>query len=145
MHRKTSAKLLILILALLPAAAFAQSSPVGRWTTIDDETKNPMSITEVYEAKGGTLAAKVVETLNKPNATCTECSGKQKDKPIIGMMVLWDLKKTADGWGNGSGFKPSTGDSFKAKSVKLVNDGKTLEITGCKLMFCRTAQWQRVE
>lgn len=145
MQRKTITTTFILILALLPAAAFAQSSPVGRWKTIDDETKKPMSITEVSEAANGTLSAKVVETLNQPNAACTECSGAQKGKPIVGMRVLWDLKKSGDGWAGGSGFKPSTGDSFKAKTVKLVNGGKTLEITGCKLMFCRTAQWQRVE
>lgn len=133
----------LLALALLPlTATAAETSALGRWTTLDDETGKPMSVTEVKE-ENGKLVARVVETLNTPNATCTECSGAQKGKPIIGMRVLWDLQKTGDGWGNGQGFKPSTGDSFKAKSVKVTNGGKTLEITGCKMMFCRTAKWQR--
>lgn len=135
----------VLLLALLPAAAFAQNSPVGRWKTLDDETGKAMTIVEVSESSKGTLSAKVVETLFKPNATCTECSGKDKDKPMVGMNVLWDLKKTKTGWGGGKGFKPSTGDSFNAKSVELVDGGKKLKITGCKLMFCKTANWVRAQ
>lgn len=144
---KFAATLLVLPLLAASAALFAQSadSPIGRWKTFDDETGKAMSITEVYEARNGKLAARVVETLDMPNAVCTRCTGEQKNKPVAGMAVLWNLEKTADGWGNGNGFKPSTGDSFKAKSVKLTNGGNTLEITGCKMAFlCRTARWTRV-
>ena len=133
---------LVLVLALsLPAHA---ADPVdGRWRTLDDETGKPMSIVEVSTA-GGTLNAKVVESLNEPDAKCTKCSGTDKDKPVVGMHVLWGLKKQEGTWGGGSGFKPSSGDSFKARSVKPSADGRTLEVTGCKLMFCRTAKWERV-
>lgn len=147
MFAKFAAVLLALPLLAACALAFAQSpdSPIGRWKTFDDETGKAMSITEVYATKNGKLAARVVETLDMPNAVCTKCSGEQKNKPIAGMPVLWNLEKTSGGWGNGSGFKPSTGDSFKAKSIKLTNGGNTLEITGCKMAFlCRTARWTRV-
>ena len=125
-------------------AASAQNSPYGRWKTIDDETGKPMTITEVYQAKNGTLAAKVVETLNPALTNCSTCTGKQKNKPVVGMNVLWDVKRSGDGWGDGSGFKPSTGDSFKVKSVRLLDGGKKLEVTGCKFVFCRSATWHRV-
>lgn len=139
--RKTPWALLVPMLAI--AAAASAADPVdGRWRTLDDETGKPMSIVEVSTA-GGTLNAKVVETLNEPNAKCTQCSGADKNKPVVGMRVLWDLKQQDGVWGGGSGFKPSTGDSFKAKSVKPSADGRTLEVTGCKLMFCRTAKWER--
>ncbi len=135
----------LLALPLLAASfvASAQNSPIGRWKTIDDETGKPMTIVEVYEAKNNTLAAKVVETLYAPNAVCTKCSGKDKGKPIIGMPVLWNLKAVGGGWGEGNGFKPSTGDTFKAKTVKLIDGGSKLEVTGCKMMFCRSANWVR--
>ncbi len=145
MRIKTFMTMLALPLLAASFAAAAQSSPLGRWKTIDDETGKPMTIVEVYQAKNGTLAAKVVETLYTPNAVCTACSGKDKGKPIIGMPVLWNLKAMGGGWGEGNGFKPSTGDSFKAKSVKLVDGGSKLEITGCKMMFCRTANWVRAD
>lgn len=145
-------KLFALMLALPLMAVFAtasaqsDSSPIGRWKTFDDKTGQAMTITEVYEARNGKLAARVVETLNMPDAVCTKCTGEQKNKPIAGMPILWNLEKTEEGWGNGSGFKPSTGDSFKAKSIKLVDGGKKLEVTGCKMsVLCRTAQWTRVD
>lgn len=138
--------LFALALMSVTFAATAQTSPVGRWKTIDDETGKTMTITEVYPAKNGTLAAKVVEAIDAKAATCSKCSGARKGKPTTGMVVLWDLKPAGNGWGNGQGFKPSTGDSFKVKSVQLVDNGQKLEITGCKMSFlCRTATWHRAD
>lgn len=139
--RKTFIALLLLA---LPLAASAQNSPVGRWKTFDDESGKAMSIVEIYQAKNGTLAAKVVETLDKPNALCNKCKGADKNKPVIGMNVLWDLKKSGNDWGDGKGFKPSSGDSFTAKSVSLVDGGAKLKVTGCKMMFCKHPTWTRV-
>lgn len=139
MHIKTA---LIAGLALLPAAAFAESSPIGKWQTLDDETGKAMTVVEVYEGKNGTLAAKIVENI-AASPTCDKCSGKDKGKSIIGMPVLWNLRNENGTWGGGNGLKPSSGDSFRAKSVKVVDGGKKLEITGCKGPFCRTATWVR--
>ncbi len=136
-------KMTALLLLTLPLAAAAMDSPVGRWKTIDDETGKVMTITEVYAAKNGTLAAKVVEAVNPAAAICSKCDGKQKNQSTVGMNVLWNLKPIDGGWGNGQGFKPSAGESFKVKSVKLIDGGKKLEITGCKFVFCRTATWVR--
>src|SRR5690606_2772177 len=50
-------KFVALLLLALPFVAFAQTSPEGRWKTLDDETGKPMTIAEVYKATDGTLAA----------------------------------------------------------------------------------------
>ena len=146
MHRKTRTTplIIILILALLPAVAFAQSSPIGKWRTLDDKTGKPMTVTEVYAAKNGTLAAKIVENLGLP-PTCTECSGEHQGKPFVGIVTLWNVKQKDGAWGDGEGYKPSEDTKFRAKSVKLIDGGKKLEVTGCKAIFCRSAIWERVE
>ena len=126
-----------------PASAQNGTSPVGKWKTLDDKTGKVMTITEVYLAKNGTLAAKIVENLGLP-ATCANCSGDYKGKPTVGLMTLWNLKDKKGVWSDGNGYKPSEGTRFKAKSVKVVDGGKKLEVTGCKAMFCRTATWVRV-
>ena len=132
-------------LASLAFSASAQNSPIGKWKTLDDKTGKAMTITEVYEAKNGTLAAKIVENLGLP-ATCANCSDEHKGKPIVGMVTLWNLKANKDGtWGGGNGYKPSEDTSFKAKTVKLADGGNKLEITGCKSIFCRTATWVRAD
>ena len=139
-----------ILVGLLAAVSFSASaqnpaSPIGKWKTLDDKTGKAMTITEVYEAKNGTLAAKIVENLGLP-ATCSDCSGPHKGKPMVGMVTLWNLKANKDGtWGGGNGYKPSEDTSFKAKTVKLADGGNKLEVTGCKSIFCRTATWVRAD
>ncbi|WP_028840126.1 DUF2147 domain-containing protein [Thermomonas fusca] len=135
-------------LASLSFAATAQhsaTSPVGKWKTLDDKTGKVMTISEVYEAKNGTLAAKIVEAVGVP-ATCTTCSGQHQNKPMVGIVTLWNLKANKDGtWGGGNGYKPSEDRNFTAKSIKLVDGGKKLEVKGCVAFICRTATWVRVD
>ena len=134
-------------LASLSFAATAQhsaTSPVGKWKTLDDKTGKVMTISEIYEAKNGTLAAKIVEAVGVP-ATCTTCSGQHQNKPMVGIVTLWNLKANKDGtWGGGSGYKPSEDREFKAKTVTLTDGGKKLEVKGCVSIICRTATWVRV-
>ena len=138
----------IILAAALASVAFSASaqnaaSPIGKWKTLDDKTGKAMTITEVYEAKNGTLAAKITENLGLP-ATCADCSGQYKGKPMVGIVTLWNLKAQKDDtWGEGNGYKPSEDRSFKAKSVKLVDGGKKLEVKGCVAFICRTATWVR--
>lgn len=138
-------KILALAFLALPLAAIAaDNSPVGRWKTLDDETGKVMTIAEVYTAQNGKLAAKVVEAVDPAAAICNKCDGAKKGKSTVGMPILWNLTPIAGGWGNGDGFKPSQGMNFKAKSIKLVDGGNKLEVTGCKFVFCKTATWVRV-
>lgn len=138
----------IILAGLLASVAFAataqnNASPLGKWKTLDDKTGKAMTVTEVYMAKNGTMAAKIVENLGLP-ATCANCSGEHKGKPTVGMLTLWNLKEKNGVWGGGDGYKPSEDTKFKAKSIKLIDGGKKLEVTGCKAIFCRTATWVRV-
>lgn len=138
----------IILAGLLASVAFAataqnNASPLGKWKTLDDKTGKAMTVTEVYMAKNGTMAARIVENLGLP-ATCANCSGEHKGKPTVGMLTLWNLKEKNGVWGGGDGYKPSEDTKFKAKSIKLIDGGKKLEVTGCKAIFCRTATWVRV-
>ena len=132
-------------LASIAFSASAQnaSSPIGKWKTLDDETGKAMTITEVYEAKNGTLAAKITENLGLP-ATCSECSAPYTGKPFVGIVTLSNLKANKDGSWSGSGYKPSDDRKFNAKSVKLVDGGNKLEVKGCVAFICKTATWVRV-
>lgn len=138
----------IILAAMLASIAFSASaqthtSAIGKWKTLDDKTGKPMTVTEVYEAKNGTLAARIVENLGLP-ATCHACSGANKGKTFVGIVTVWNMKPNKDGtWGGGSGYKPSEDMNFTARSMKLIDGGNKLEIKGCKAIFCRTATWVR--
>jgi len=137
-------KSFVLALTLLPMAALAQNSPVGRWKTIDDETGKVKSIVEISEASGG-LTGKVVQILHStrgPNPVCDNCSGANKNKPVNGMTILWNLKPGGDGWQGGTILDPAKGKTYKAKA-KLIEGGKKLGVSGCVAFICREQVWIR--
>ena len=135
-------KFIALLLAVLPAAAFAQNSPVGRWKTYDEDTGKPRLIVDVYEAKGGTIAAKVVDTLFAPDAVCAACTGENKDKPIKDMPILWGLKKDGDAYSGGTVLKLANGKTYKSKA-KLLDGGSKFEVSGCVSFICKHQTWTR--
>lgn len=141
-------KSLMTLLALpMMAAAFValaqNASPVGQWKTYDEETGKARLIVDVYEAKGGTYAAKVVDTLFQPNAVCTECSGDKKGKPIKGMVIMWGQKPGADGsFSGGQVLKLTNGKTYKSKA-QLQAGGSKFEVSGCLGPICKKQVWTR--
>jgi uncharacterized protein (DUF2147 family) len=136
--------LLALALAMVPLIVSA-ASPEGHWKTIDDETGEAKSIVEVYE-DDGTLYAKVVELLNRPEdedvARCKECKGERKDQPIEGMVFLWGMERDGDVWSGGTILDPANGKTYDCKL--WLDDGK-LKVRGYVGIFYRTQEWLPVE
>lgn len=137
-------KLLVALLAIVPAAAFAQNSPVGRWKTIDDETGKVKSVVEITQTAKGTLQGKVVEIVNSdrgPNPKCDKCSGANKDKPVKGMTILWGLRESGGSWSGGTILDPAKGKTYKSKA-KMISADK-LGVSGCLAFICREQTWVR--
>lgn len=145
--RKTF-KTLLLALPLMMAAlsASAADGAVGRWKTIDDKTGKVKSIVEITKAGNGTLTGKVVDILHSdrgPNPVCDACDGANKNKPVKGMTILWNLK--ADGsnaWSGGTILDPANGKTYKSK-MKLQTGGTKLDVSGCVAFICRAQTWVR--
>lgn len=137
-------KLIVMLLAILPVAAFAQSSPVGRWKTIDDETGKVKSIVEIQKMTNGTLQGKVVDVLQSdrgPNPKCDKCSGANKGKPVEGMTILWGLKESGGAWAGGTILDPAKGKTYKSKAKMI--DANKLGVSGCLAFICREQTWVR--
>lgn len=135
----------LLSLPLLAASfvASAQNSAAGRWKTYDEDTGKPRLIVEVYEAKGGTYAAKVLETLYQANAVCTECTGDKKGKPVKGMVIMWGQKPGSDGsFSGGQVLKLANGKTYKSKA-QLQAGGSKFEVSGCVGPICKKQVWTR--
>ena len=130
------------------AAAADPMSPVGAWTTIDDETKKPKSVVRITE-KDGIISGAVEKILDpaKQDSKCEECADDdpRKGKPVVGMTVLTGLKKEGDnvyGWGRV--LDPNNGKSYNAK-VTVREGGNKLEMRGSILFIGRTQTWIRAE
>jgi uncharacterized protein (DUF2147 family) len=138
----------------LPCPARAQttqsqtpSSPVGRWTTIDDVTGKAKSIVVIHE-DSGKLYGTIESLLNPPvpHPTCNLCTGDKKDRPLVGLQILWDFKPDGNEWSGGDVLDPETGKIYKA-TLALENGGKGLRLHGYIgiPLFGRTEHWIRTE
>lgn len=140
-------KILFALVLALPMAAFAQQSPVGTWTTIDDETGKPKSIVEISQAADGSLVGTVAEVLQSeqgPDPVCSKCSGERKDQPVEGMQIIWDVTQKGDSWTGGKILDPASGKTYSVK-MQTADNGNKLEVRGFMgfSLLGRTQVWER--
>ena len=131
-----------------PATA-ADLSPVGLWKTVDDKTGEARSFIKVWIDKGelfGRIEKLVRKPDENPNPLCDKCPGDKKDKPIIGMTVMWGLKQDGNTWRGGTLLDPDDGKTYKSK-VKVIDGGRKLEVRGFigVSLIGRTQTWVRAE
>jgi uncharacterized protein (DUF2147 family) len=134
---------IIAILLFVSHWVVAQS-PIGIWKNIDDTDGKEKSHIEIYE-QNGMLRGRVIKLLPAATLkTCKACKGANKDKPLEGMDILWDLKKNGATWGDGQILDPKKG---KVYDCFIELDGKDkLNVRGYigVSMFGRTQTWYKV-
>ena len=143
-----------LVVGLLGVAGSAfgadRMSPVGLWKTIDDKTQQPRSFVRMVEANGA-FEGRVEKLLNRqpdddPDNLCRACPAGKKDQPIVGMTILWGLKKSGDDYRGGEILDPKNGKTYSCK-MKVVDGGAKLDVRGYigLSLIGRTQTWIREE
>jgi len=144
-----SAVVFVLLSAVAGFASADVNSPNGLWKTIDDKTGKERSFVRITESNG-VFEGKVEKIYDQPGDDpqhlCKECEGERKDKPIIGMTILWGLKKDGEQYSGGEILDPKNGSIYRAK-MKLLEGGKKLEVRGFigVSLFGRSQTWLREE
>ena len=134
--------LLVAAMLMSAVAAMAADSVIGNWNTANEKTGKVRSTVELYE-EGGKIFAKITG-LTEPNdaqgkqKTCTACKGEDKDKPIVGLVIVRDLSASGDRYKGGTILDPEDGKVYKAEL--WIEDGK-LKVRGYLGMFYRTQTW----
>jgi uncharacterized protein (DUF2147 family) len=144
-------RVVALVLIVAPSALAAAATPVGLWRTIDDKTGKDRSLIRITE-RNGTYEGTVERILTNlpdddPNHLCRRCTGDRKDKPIVGMTILWGLKHDGDAtYDGGEILDPKNGKTYSAKAT-LDDDGKTLDVRGYigVSLLGRSQKWHRQE
>ena len=138
------------VLATASVLAMAQNTPAGLWRTIDDDGKTEKSTVRIT-ATGGVLTGKVEHITDpaKANEVCSKCEDDRKDKPIVGMVIINDVKADPEESGLFDGgliLDPAKGSTYKVR-LKPIEGGKKLEVRGYigSPMFGRTQTWIRAE
>jgi uncharacterized protein (DUF2147 family) len=137
-----------ILLLILATPLAAQGTPIGLWRSISDVDGKPTALVEISK-KGGSLSGIVKEILvptDSADRFCGHCTGDRKDKPIMGMQIVWDMRPDGDGWSGGSILDPDNGKIYKGK-IWLSDNGKKLIVRGFIgiPLFGRSQTWLRVE
>jgi len=128
-------------------AATAESSPAGRWKTVDDATGKVKSIVAIRD-ENGKLYGSIEQLFDPPvpHPTCYLCSGAKKNQPLVGLQVLWGFERDGNQWTGGQILDPETGHVYSA-SLTLENGGTKLRLRGYFgiPLLGRTEHWIRIE
>ncbi|NBB89283.1 MAG: DUF2147 domain-containing protein [Bacteroidetes bacterium] len=122
---------------------FSQS-PIGVWKTINEESGEAESHIKIYE-KEGKLYGKIVKLLKDGQTHCEKCPEPQKDQPLQGLKLMWDLEKEGDEWDNGEILDPVKGKVYSCKIY--LEEPDRLKVRGYLgfSAFGRSQEWIRVK
>src|SRR5260370_41073927 len=106
---------LAMVSAMLAVPAFAQNWAVGLWKKVEP---NKVTMIRTYE-EGGHLLGKVEKVLKNDvedkDAKCAKCKDDNKDKPMAGLQLIWDMRKDGDKWTGGNRLDPETRKAVNCK------------------------------
>lgn len=139
------------LMLLVSMSSFAKDPLADTtWQTIDDVTGHPKALVHFNDIGHGALGATVLKLLDKnAKTTCQNCPGNLKNKPIVGLRIVQNLKPVEGQPGqyeNGVILDPHNGKTYSLKG-ELSADGKTLNLRGYLgvSLLGRTQVWQKVE
>ncbi len=143
-------KLTLTALTLLfSVGLFAQNNSVlGDWYTVDDNTGEQLSVVNIYKAENGKYYGKIIKllTAGKEDELCVACEGADKNKPILGMVIIRDMKMEDGVLSGGKVLDPDNGKFYYAK-ISVGEDGR-LKLRGSLDRFGalgRSQYWVRVK
>lgn len=125
--------ILMFVMMMYSSIVWAQDNVVGFWTTVDDETKSPKSIVQIYEHNGHYFG-RVVDVLTNKQATA-KIPG---NPPVIGLDIIWDLKKDGDKYTGGKILDPQKG---KVYGCEIWREDGVLIVRGKIAFLGRNQTW----
>lgn len=142
-------EIVIMLIAAWSAALASELSPAGLWKTIDDNTGKPRGLVRIIEVNSeyqGKVEKIFTEPGEDPDPKCEKCDGARHNQPVIGMTILWGLKKQGDEYQGGAILDPENGKVYRAR-VKLDGEGGKLSVRGFIgiPLLGRTQTWVRDE
>ena len=139
--------LLFLFVVFCSFSAYSQvNNIVGSWKTIDEKSGEAKSIVRIYKGSNGKYYGKIEQLFNNPDGKCDKCKDENKDKPILGMIIITDMVEKGDKLEGGSILDPGNGEKYYATISYDKATGK-LKLRGSidKLgMLGRNQYWEKV-
>jgi len=121
----------LVFLAVVPSGACyseVSTSPVGVWKTFDDGKAR--GFVRIYE-QDGKLFGRIEQsfTPGDEHRTCAVCTDERKNQPIIGLIMLRNMKQDGGEYKGGDILDPDSGSVYRCK-MHLEKDGTRLVVRG---------------
>ncbi|MDR1338891.1 MAG: DUF2147 domain-containing protein [Prevotellaceae bacterium] len=125
-------KVILMAMALLFAYCLdAQVSAIlGEWKTVDDKSGKVRSLVRIYkDTADGLYYGKIEKLYEHADAVCEKCEDENKNKPILGMIIIKEMKVSGKTLKGGTVLDPENGKKYHGtisideKSGKLVLRG----------------------
>ena len=122
-----------------------QAQVTGMWKITDENSKVEKSVVEIFE-KDNMYHGRVIKILPTSKRThCDQCEGDLKNKPLVGMVIIYDLTKTTKGGIDGKILNPANGNTYSCY-IELVEPDR-LKLRGYlgHPMFGKTMYYNRLK
>ncbi len=147
-------QLIFAFLSIFFSSMLLAASPAhkidGLWEVRYDASHTPSAHIRITTQANGEVVGVIEAAYPRPgeqhSPNCTQCEGENKDKPIIGLKVLWGMEPTGNNqWGNGQLLDAETGKVYSGK-MTLADNNNELDLRGYVLMsmFGDTSTWRRI-
>jgi uncharacterized protein (DUF2147 family) len=137
----------VLLATLSPLSGYAADpvSPVGRWKTFDDKTGQARAVVRIYE-QNGKLFGRIEQTFRPggEQRVCGPCTDDRKGQPIVGLVIIRNMKADGDEYDGGDILDPESGSVYRCK-MHLEQDGAHLVLRGYIgfSLLGRSQTWER--
>jgi uncharacterized protein (DUF2147 family) len=147
-HFRRLAYIALIGLCTISAAGAADlSTAAGWWQPIDGKTGEPLGLINIYQDHG--LFFGRIEPSSPSDdrsRKCTRCPDERRDQPIIGLVLIRNMRQQGDEYVGGDIVDPDTGWIYGCK-FRLIDDGRKMVMRGYFgiSLFGRSQIWKRVE
>lgn len=132
----------------------AQSSILGKWTSIDDSTGKPRSYVEIYKTPSGKIEGKILRVIPGPgdeaDPICDECpkNDPRHNKKVNGMVIITNMNLATNQQSAKGGLilDPESGNEYGC-ILTLAENKKELKVRGFLgfKALGRTQVWKRTQ
>jgi uncharacterized protein (DUF2147 family) len=130
------------------AASYDHKTAAGLWQETDDQGRPGAWF--LFVDKDGLYEGRLVKGFKPPGEqrlieTCEKCTGDQEDAPMLGLMIVKDMKRKGNKYVDGGILDPRDGTVYHAQ-MELSADGQQLAVRGYVgiSLFGQTQIWTRL-
>src|SRR5882672_743407 len=128
--RTAGLSLVLLAIPAMSSYSAELTSPIGVWKTIDDKTGNARAIVRIYE-QDGKLFGRIEQSFmpGAENRVCAVCTDERKNQPIVGLIIVRNMKPDSDEYSGGDILDPDSGSVYRCK-MHVEQNGTRLLVRG---------------